>query len=366
MTFWSRMLNRPRGRLARRLRERIVSLTASVADGEKPDPEALQEVETLLRVMELQSAARGRWRIGVAVAAGIALIVGLSLLSRVDVIEVEGSVNASALEIVVDEDRPVLSVDQPLQVFYAAGMTRLGGLQVAGELPGSVSVAPLPGGTLTLQQVSLAQQTRLGIKSNGEGRVSLRIIPLTSGGQLVLALTGPSRISLPQNREVLGNDPDQLLSLDFGPERFDMSFVPTDSATELLTGVMARSLYFSELWVPTEGARSDVTHISTIIGGALTFPEMRQQVVLRAREHLEMDVRALQVHRLLVASDGIVLEFRARVSGISLGSAGARRDLRPSVLEWYAANHRLELARTAFISTLLMLAGLLAWWRTNR
>lgn len=368
MRFWSRMLNQPRERLAQRLRERIASLSESAADGQTLDPDALQEVESLLRVAEMQSTTRGRWRISAfaAVAMAMAMTVGLLLLARVDVVDVEGTIEASAIEILLGSNRPVLPMDQPLRSFSAAGMTGVRGIQPRGEVPHSLSVTPLSGGTLTLQQVSLTKDTRVGVKSDGRGQVSLRIKPVSPSGRVALALTGRSRIVLAQGTQMLATQ-DQLLSLDFGPERFDMSFVPVDSAVELLTGIIADSLNFTEQRVPTDGALSDVTLISTIIGGAITFPGMRDhQVVLRAREHIDMDVRSLQVHRVRVTPTGVIIEFRARVSGITLGSEEVRQDLRPSVLEWYAANRRLELARTVFVSTLLMLAGLIAWWRANR
>lgn len=351
------------------LRNRLVTLTDTIQNGRTPDSGTLEEVESLRRLLEVQSSLRGRWRYPTILIAGIlSLVVGLMLLRQVETLEVEGSIRASALQLTLS-DRRVLPLDKPLRALAASGFTKFEGIPLdsSRDAPKRLRIDTLPGGSITLQQITLPEWARLNLEQSATGRTSLRVEQGGAGGQVRIATDGAARLVFSSEAVVLRSGDARTLLLDVGQPMFSLSFTPSDSTLELLTGLRADSLSFSDLQMPTQDARNDVVLLSTIDGGELYFPEMRgEKVTLRAREQLHMQTRALHINRLKLEPQGFVIEFRALISDLALGEGDARRDLRPSLLEWYAANRRLELARTVFVSGLVMALGILAWWNGNR
>jgi hypothetical protein len=369
MLGWRRRTASRAGVLDQHLRDEVAALTETVRSGRKPGIDKLAEVEALARLVELQSSVRNRRRLPVLVGVGaLAIAIGLMLLKRVDTVVVEGMVRASTVHLTLGKGH-VLALDHPLRTVAASGYTGIEGIpadSLRSPLAGLVA-EPQSGGTLTLQQVTLPGSARLQVRRTG-GRTALRVAEGQPGGRIHVSLDDSARVMVGKRDTLLfGLGENQTLLLAFGGRMFNLSFVSTDSMVELLSDVPVDSVSFAELRTPSEDLRSDVVLLSTIDGGELVFPEMRSdKVTLRAREHLHLQARALQVHRLRSEPGGIVIEFRAQASELAVGGVDARRDLRPSVLEWYAANRRLELARTVLVSSVVMGLALLTWWNGSR
>lgn len=351
--FWRRNL------LKQQLRSRVGELVAKAENGKELEPDELAHAQALRELIDLESTVAGRRRhVIFAAIAGMALI-GNFLLMRVSSVEVEGVVRGSSVELVMDRVR-VLERDIPVDSLWAARYTRASSHPATAGT--SLSAAPLPGGTLTMEQITMPAGARLRVASAGRGRMLLRVDPQPDTGRVRFTSRGGARVATGADTLLLGSG--EALVLEFGAERFNLQFAPTTSAVDLLTGVPALSLSFSESRVRADGARQENLEISSIDAGELVLPEMREQkVTLRPHEHLGLRTRTLRIHRLRSDSGGITVEFRARASRLTLGEGGAERDLRPSRLEWLAANRRLELARVTFVAAIGMLLSLFAWWK---
>jgi hypothetical protein len=356
---------RDRKRVERLLRQRLTKLMEAVADGQPPDADALQEVERLQRLIELQSTVRSRrWRFGVVAATcAFALVIGV-MLRRVDSVNVEGTVRASSIRMTV-AGAPVVVVDQPLRELASAGFITINGLPSGPPktLPNSLFAQRLPQGTITLQQTSFPRGSRLELRYGDTGGVSLRVEGGEGLGRVEASMTAPVRMIIGQDTSNLEGTSDALLGLGFRGERFDLSFSTVDTATELFRAIDVDSLLFSEVQTSVDGARINVIDLSTITGGELILPELDgRKIVLHAREHLHLNPRSLRIHRLRVEPEGLLLDFQARTSELAVGVGSARRDLRPSCLELYAASRSLEIARTAVVSVVVLLLAVLAMW----
>lgn len=352
-----------------RLRARAAALAEAVEGGRRPDPVELEDLEALRRLVDLRATLESRRgnRV-IAVAGALALVVGLMLLRRVGTVEVSGVVQASVVQLSIERGL-VLALDRPLRELAARGFTHIEGLPAgtAGGGPASLVAERLSGGTLTLQQITLPDAARLNLERVGPGRTRLRVDQGRAGGGVRVEAQGPARFVAGRDTLLLEGGSGHGVLMEFGTETFNVSFSPADSAGDLLIGLAADSLSFSETQHTAEGVRGDVVQVSTIHRGELILPGLRgEKVTLNAGEHLYMETRSLRIHRVRPEPNGITVEFRAQASKLALGDGAARRDVRPSLLEWYAANRRIELARTAYISGLAMLLGLLAWWRRGR
>ncbi|HEX6368968.1 MAG TPA: hypothetical protein VF006_08545 [Longimicrobium sp.] len=348
--------------LEQRLRDRVAKLASQAENGEGPDPGELAGAQALRELIALRSAVSGRRRrVAFAAAAGVALT-GIALLARVNGVEVDGVVRASSLELVLDRAR-VLELGVPVDSVWAARYTRASTHPAAAGA--SLFAAPLPGGTLTMEQITLPAGTRIRVASAGRGRTLLRVEPRPDAGRVRFTSRGGARVATGAGTLALASG--EALVLEFGAEPFNLRFAPANPAVDLLSGVPADSLSFSEPRVRADGARQEILELSTIDAGELVLPEMREQkVTLRPREHLDLRTTALRIHRLRSDPGGITVEFRARASRLALGQDGAVRDLKPSRLEWLASNRRLELARVAFVAGLGMLLSLVTWWKEPR
>lgn len=372
MRRFFRTLGRRESVLEERLRTGVAALVSSVEAGRALDRAELEELEGLRQLLELRGSVvrrREEWVATVAAALVVALVVsGLLLLRRVGTVEVFGRVHASAVQLSMD-GRMILALDRPLEEVRARGYTHVEGLPVdpSQGMPASFAAKRLPGGTLTLQQLALPEAVRIRFERVEPGTMGLKVDQGRPGGRVRIEAQGPAHFITRSETLRVAEGAQQGASMDFGTETFNMSFVPADSAGDLLTGVGADSLSFTELRHTADGARSEVALLSTIDRGELTLPGLRgETVMLNPGERLHMVTPSLRVYRIRQNSGGLSVEFRAHASELALGEGATRRDLRPSLLEWYAANRRFELALTVYVSGLTMVLGILAWWRRNR
>ena len=367
--MWRPLRSSDRSRVEHRLRDKVQSLRQAAAKGRVLDADTVQQAEVLQKILELDLVARDRpWRyLVVSGAVALALIVGLLLLQRVDTVGVEGVVHASSVQVYISGG-PILLFDQPLYDFAGAGFTALSGIpQPVNTNSKNLLASQLPGGFVTLQQITLPEGARVGVEWDGT-RVNVQVeASQASGhGRANITLSGATQVII--GRDTLGLQSDELLELDFGPARFDMSFMPVDSIVDLVGGINADSISFSETSRTTDDTRTNRDLVSTIVGGELSLSGMQDpSVSLHPHEHLQLRSEKLQIHRIRFdPSRGIVVEFRASASSLLLGTDRDQRELRPSVLEWYAASRPLQLVRVAYVSALVMLVGMLHFFRRSR
>jgi hypothetical protein len=349
------------GEADRCFKRRFADLNDLLARGEKLDVDALQEVEALSRMIELQSRVRGRSHTWVVVGVGVlALVPGFWLLRPVTTVRVEATVRATSIRVVNPNVR-TLAIDYPLRSFRASGFTRVRGIDVArGQpSPGSISAAPLLGGTMTLQQLTIPEGAILVIARDRGGRVSIEIQSPHGGGVARVSRRGPNSV-------VVGNDTTEFASanhrpivVDFPSGQFGVTFVPGDPGLHLMNDLGADSISFDEVRRPTEGEWSGVDLSSTITSGELLLTAVPSRATeLRSRERLHLHAKSVQIHSIRLEPESLIVEFRARATKLATGPEDELRDLRPTKLEMLAVNRPLNLAWTFYASAVVLLVAI--------
>lgn len=302
--------------------------------------------------------------------AGLVIIVGM-LLRPVSTIDVEGSVKASRLQL-KPQGRPIIPFDEPLQAFAASGFTGVDGIPMVG-LPGdpvaSLRAETLPGGTITLQQITVPRGSwfQIGSARYNQSSVETTASRSSSSGELLLSLDGPNRIMVRDDTVFTRRGSNLAVLIRFGPAPFNATITPADSIVELLRVIDADSLDFFDVQEFTDGSHEEVTSLSTIKSGVLAFPGLGDaQIRVGAREDFTLRSPTVRVHRIRLANGNVDVDFQARASAVMLGRGSDQRDLKPSMLEWYAANRRLGLARTVLFSGVVMLVAIIGWLRSGR
>lgn len=345
--------------LQQRLREQVEALAARAKTGAVPQQDELSQLQAIRELIAVHSIVSGRARrAALWTVAGIALV-GAFLLLRVRTLDIDGVVRASSVDFVMDRTR-VLALEESVTELSAAGFTRVVGLPVARAR--SLVATPPTGATLRLEQITIPAGARVRVASVGQGRVLLRVEP--AGDQGRARFNSPRGGVVRTGGDTLAMNPGAVVEVEFDAVRFNLRFDPADRTLDLLSGVPARTLSFAEERTVADDTRQDVLTSSTIEGGELVLPALREQrVALRARERLELQTQVLRVHRLRSDTTGLTIEFRMRASRVVVGEEATRRNLKPSRLEWLAANRRLELVRVGFVAALGAVLALARWWR---
>jgi hypothetical protein len=357
------------GQSRRAIRALLHKTVASLAttEVEKRDVEvtSLEEAERLYRLLELEKGLQAhRWRGRVALFATILVcITALLLLLRVPTVEIQGTVSTSWVELTVPTAQ-ILVIDQPVHTLASTGFSGVEGLTLSSTdvRDGSLNVQATAGGTVTLQEASIPAGSMITIEMNPTNS-HLKIEGGKGHGRAIISLTGPTDVFLNSDTIHIRSESDASLALSLQEERFDLTFASTDSSFDLLRRVKGSSLEFSKWETLADDDRVNLRSSSMILGGEIFFIGMDDRTMLiKARDQLRFRPQSLQVQRVRLQPEGLLVEFRARVSDLSIDTGIGPRDLRPSILAWFAANHNFAIARTLILSTVTLFVALIVFW----
>jgi hypothetical protein len=315
-----------------------------------------------------------RWSVrGVALATLV--LVSVLLFARMPSTQI-------ALELRLSELTFVLPTAQPITDELAVATLGVTGLR-------TVHVPPSAGGPVgSARATDLYLTTE--VSSRRTGRASLSPIMLQAGSRVTLRkLDGPRHYRLGVSRvgSDLGisvNGPIRIVvppdlnevrafgfprRIDVEPDAQQVTFEIVSADTGDATGGLLSPLRVDSLFLfrvdRFDGAFPTVVReVSTVDSGVVYFESIDGSArPLRPGESLHFTASRGEISGWRLASDGVLLRFEGRVRGMRAGSAGIRRSLMPTVLDWLRAQHGLSLlwGTTAYVVGLFI--TVLGWWK---
>jgi hypothetical protein len=370
----------PAGDLLRALvAEQASGLAAdALTNGGQVPAERLDALARLSKLADLRDAttrrAERRWPI-VLVAAGTVACVSVLLFARVKSTEVELDLQVSELSFIVPAAQVITDA-------MSVGTLGLEGLSAA-ELP---AARPGPGrpqeaalvrlvaeqdgarhGSVSLDPIAVPARTRVSLVQ-GQGVRRYRLGLRGGMPDLAASLQGPVRIVLPgEVNDVrdfpfprrVGFTPDsQEVTLDFGGGDGTGALQPFRPPVP----VESLSLFRIDQFQTAGGLLAP--RVSTIRSGTVFFESVDGHArPLRPGEGLNLPRSRGEIRELRLDDSAVAVRFHGTVWDMSVGSAGGRRSLMPTLFEWLSARHGLSLLWGAAAYMIGLFTALAGWWR---
>jgi hypothetical protein len=220
------------------------------------------------------------------------------------------------------------------------------------ELPPELSAPPqltgrawldIAGGVIKLTRLDMSQGALVSVMSNASGDVD--ILTLNKPFQGELAVAGSPRISA-------GPAPDAKIPI--AKATFDPPATVTfdDAGRQLIPARLRASpleklrlrrvpIHALSLFTETMNADQQSSFTSGITEGAVTLSDTGEAIELKAGDPLYLKGVNGIITGLEIGPDGLQLWFDGEVHGVSLGTPGFERNLKPTLLEYLYHREKL-------------------------
>lgn len=356
----------------RTLRDTEVAKAAQAAlrSGEISEAEG-DALDRLARLVELEDARTPTWRSRapvIAVTIGTLVVVSVLFFARVTSTDIELDVEATRLSFSLPT-RQTLTEMLPVSKLGAgrlreAEIPRVGkqDSQTFRSDEGDVAVQVAPAtaadrrGTVTLEGLILPPASSVSVTHAGAPR-QYRIEVTAAAPDLHVALFGPTDLSVTgSGKRTLDFDVPGAMTLRSGKNGlfFDIA-LPEGAAGSLATQLAARNLSLQDVDESSDGNRTIVRRVSSIVLGTLYLEELDgKERKLRAGELLQFAQSEGELRSVRLDADRMVLNFQGTVQGMTIGRGRNQISLMPTWLEWLQARHGVSL----FWGSALYLCGI--------
>ncbi|MCZ6622699.1 MAG: hypothetical protein O7B35_00465 [Deltaproteobacteria bacterium] len=371
------LLNLGEGKLRKELNSQARSLSEEALNAKgSVSKEQMEQLERLARLAEISAVSRPR-RIGLVVMVFLfaLVIVTLLLVNHLEEAEIELNLVVSEFGFVSPVEQ-VLTNSTNLAVLGVSGLSEVQLPQACrqaaassypvsdvsvrlatvsdGERPGVITLAPVvifADTRLRLRHTEISKQYRLSLLTD-----SLELQTHIDGGIKVnVTGTRPEQLNCSFPRSVTLRSDSQWVDLDLTfPDTSPHAFSPQLSANNL-------SFFRIDEFMDPD--RTLIRRVSTILSGTLYLESLNgKEYPLRPGETIVFEESTGQIRTLQVYGGVILLRFRGRVHGMSLGTGASQRNLMPTYLEWLSVHHGLELLWGTVISVFSLIFLTLRFW----
>jgi hypothetical protein len=222
-----------------------------------------------------------------------------------------------------------------------------------GKRSGSANLEPLelPAKVMVrLGKTGVPHQYRLSFQSKG---VEIRVDAV---GPVAVLRPGapPARLdfAIPQSVGSLS-----------GSNATDIDFTPSHAPTgNFLQEVPIEKLSVSRVERYSDGDRSIVRRVSTVLSGSTYFEALGTETAMRPAEEILIGSAVGEIRTLALEENDLAVKFHGQVKGLSNGFEESVTDIMPTRLEWLRAVHGLPLLWGTALYLFTMAAALIRWW----
>ena len=349
--------------LRRLLRARSDSAAeAALKSGGQVAPDDLQEIDRLVRLLEVRASSseaprtQRSWQIAALLAATL-LIVSVLLFARLPETTIELEAHASEVSFVLPSEQ-VLVERVDLASIGASGLRRI---ELPEEFVGSSANRDGPAGEHQAIHIAVADG------GGRRGSIGISAVVPAAGTAVRLRrgdLPGQYRLSLNNPNVVMGIDvygsvtvtvpgvgrqslefaSPRAINLDAGPGLADFDLTFPDLESGVMPQLPVQNLAFFRVSERADARVSIVRRLSTLTSGTLYFESLNGATrALRAGEALRFSETHGEIRRLRLGKDDLALSFHGRVGGMRTGPDDSPQNLMPTCLEWLKARHGLSL-----------------------
>jgi hypothetical protein len=235
-----------------------------------------------------------------------------------------------------------------------------------------IELRPDAGGSLTLSSLIIPAGASVGLlASDNAGTWRLEI----EHRDAVIGATATGRVHVAGSRFARGVEfgrgtPIQLRPTLTDLPRLGLFLTPAQTASVLTSSVIpVAGISFEQ---PIQSASQGVAGVvradtSSVLDGTLFNVSLGgHEMALKKRDVVRMSVISGYLRELRLEPTGVRVSLSAEASELLVGRAGGVRSLRPSLLEWLAQRHGLQLAWTSGVWIFGLLLGGLRWWQGAR
>ena len=317
------------------LRARIHEDALALAAGDELCEDRVQALERRSRLADIIAATRPppRRLLTLGALLGSLLLGSLLFFVRVSETEIELDLTVSALDGLRFDGLKDVTLS-PLTQFEKKLIPKEGQAErlklevVAGE--GSITLSKKElnaGSSVRIEKTDIANHYRVMLA--GE-------LPKT----LDAMVKGKVRINNRAEKQL--SFPEQILCVPgSGPVYLDL-FFPNDKPTFLGYLPQVEALDFKRIDL-LMGRKNPMRELSTLVDGTLYYQALNgKKQLLRTGQHLDLDVSRGWIRDLSMEKGLLKLKFNGTVKGMETG-LGNKVNLMPSLLQWLAARHSLQL-----------------------
>ena len=341
-------------------------------------PERVERLQRFQRVVEAYDAThpapRRRWPVAVVFLTTLVVCTVLLFVRRHETdIQLDLAVSEAAFVLPAEQKLTELA---PLTTLGASGMREIqlprGRNQSSRALhaaDGAVPPARLATltdgkrqGSITLETIILPGNTRVRVRS--AGAQALRLSLQRAAPELQASLYGPIEVAVAgEGVQALDVASPQLVLFRPASGEADLDLALAGPGKNLFAVPLgADSLSLIQVDQAGDEPRSIVRRTSAILSGALYFESLDgQERKLRPGEMLELSGARGEITELRVEPDHLVLRYRGRVEGLSVGAGENRRSLMPTWLEWLKARRGAWLLWGTAVYLFGLVMGFLRW-----
>lgn len=334
--------------------------------------EDFEAIERLSQLVEYEDARTPTWRSRAPLIA--VTFVTLSVISALFFARVD----STDIELDLETTRVTFSLPTRQAVTNMLPVSKLGvGRLREAEIPragthnaevvrsddGEVAVQVMPAaaaerhGTVTLDGLILPPAAAISLTHAGTPR-QYRLEISAAAPDLHVALFGPTDLLVTgSGRRTLDFDVPSGLTLRAGRDGVFVDLALQDGGGALAQQLAARNISLQDVDESSEGNRTIVRRVSSIVSGTVYFDELDgQERKLRAGELLQFAQSEGELRSVRLDADRIVMTFQGTVHGMTIGRGRNQISLMPTWLEWLQARHGMSL----FWGTALYVCGIAA------
>ena len=361
------------------VKDRLAQIATDLGDRREPVSAATMREVRFLRELTQLSAAHtpisSPSRLVPVVIAVTALCITASIFIPVQSIRVDLDLLCSGLR---------FRTPSPIELTGVSAMSLLEARELAPisledpetlartQVDAPIELRPDDGGSLTLSSVIIPAGASVALlASDNPGTWRLEI----EHRDAVIAATATGLVHVAGSQFERGVEFGRGTPIHLRPTltdvpRLGLLLTPEQTASALTTSVIpVAAIAFEE---PIQSASRGVAGVvrgdtSSVLDGALFNVSLGgQETALKKRDVVQMSLISGYMRELRLEPTGVRVSVSAEASELLVGRAGGVQSLRPSLLEWLAERHGLQLAWTSAVWISGLMLGGLRWWQEAR